>query len=161
MPGSSGKDANTQPRVPTMAIELRHCEPLHVPVLLRALGSWREGLSVGLDDDAAARSLLGLTRNPLLGSVWLIEHRQELVGYAVVERCSPRGFLWQEAALTGLYLVPGSRQAGIGRVVRRVLADLLLGHGCGLVPEDRTREDRHWSRLSATASAQPMLSSAA
>jgi len=144
-----------------MAIELRHCEPVHVPVLLRALGSWRDGSAVGLDDEVAARSLLGLTRNPLLGSVWLIERNQELVGYAVVERCSPRGFLWQEAALTGLYLVPGARLAGVGRVVRRVLADLLLGHGCGLMPESRPREDRHWSRLSAPAPTQPVMSSAA
>lgn len=144
-----------------MAIELRHCEPVHVPVLLRALGSWRDGSSVALDDELAARSLLGLTRNPLLGSAWLIEHRQELVGYAVVERCSPRGFLWQEAALTGLYVVPGSREAGIGRAVRLVLGGLLLGHGCGLLPDYRAREDQHWPRLSASARAQPTLSSAA
>jgi hypothetical protein len=144
-----------------MAIELRHCEPVHVPVLLRALASWRDGSSVGLENDAAARSLLGLTRNPLLGSVWLIEHRQQLVGYAVVERCSPRGFLWQEAALTGFYLVPESRQAGIGQAVRRVLTELLLGHGCGLMPEARAREDRHWPRLTAPVPGQPVPSSAA
>lgn len=144
-----------------MAIELRHCEPVHVPVLLRALGSWRDRSSLGLDDEAAARSLLELTRNPLLGSVWLIEHHHELVGYAVVERCAPRGFLWQEAALTGLYLVPGSRQAGIGQVVLRVLTELLLGQGCGLMPEPRPREDRHWSRLNAPAPTQPVMSSAA
>ncbi len=143
-----------------MSIELRQCEPVHVPVLLRALGSWHGGpSSMPLGDDAA-RSLLDVARNPSLGSVWLIEYRGALVGYAVVEMRPPRGFLWQEAALGALYLVPDARQAGVGRVVRRVLGELMLGRGCGLTAQECTRDDRHWAVLSALA-AESVLSVAA
>jgi GNAT superfamily N-acetyltransferase len=144
-----------------MSIELRQCEPVHVPVLLRALGSWYGGPSARPLGDGAARSLLGLARNPSLGSIWLIEARGALVGYAIVETRPPRGFLWQEAALGALYLVPDARQAGVGRVVRRVLGELLLGRGCGLTAQERAVDDRHWALLSAPAAESAMSVAAA
>ena len=134
-----------------MAIELRLCEPLHVPMLLRALRSWRRGPSVAPEDDCAAAPLLGLTLTPELGFVWLVEHRGAPVGYAVTETCASSGFLWQEARLTALYLIPDARELGVGRVVRRVLGELLLGRGIGLVTNDATRDDRHWARLTVPA----------
>jgi GNAT superfamily N-acetyltransferase len=130
-----------------MAIELKHCEPVHVPMLLRSLEQWHRVDADGVDQYAAAAPLLGLTRNPSLGSVWFIEHRGMAVGYAVVEMFPARGFLWQEAALAGLYLIPAARGIGIGRVVRRVLRELLTGQGVGLLAGDQLREDLHWEMV--------------
>lgn len=144
-----------------MAIELRLCEPVHVPVLLRALGSWRWGPATPAVDGAAASSLLRLTRSPALGSVWLVEHRGSLVGYVVVEMCASRGFLWREARVTALFLAPEARRAGVGRVVRRVLGGLLLGSGIGLVSEGVTPDDRHWAGLAGPPAVPPVAPSVA
>ncbi len=130
-----------------MAIELKLCEPVHVPVLLRALEAWQAGEGIPFDAHAATRPLLGLTRTSGLGSVWFVEHRGRPVGYAVVEMLPPRGFLWQEARLGALYLVPDARLTGIGRAVRRVLRELLTGQGCALLVNDPRCEDRHWEQL--------------
>jgi GNAT superfamily N-acetyltransferase len=129
-----------------MAIELRLCEPVHVPVLLRVLDAW--GAFAGaFDEEQPTRALLELTRDGMQGGMWLVQHRGETVGYAAVERLPSRGFIWQEASLAALYLVPGARGQGVGRVVRRVLGELLAGQGCALLVEPRIHEDRHWLRL--------------
>ena len=132
-----------------MAIELKLCEPVHVPVLLRALETWHAGERLPLDGFAASKAFLGLTRNPGLGSAWFVEYRGAPVGYAIVETLPARGFLWQEARLGALYLVPEARAIGIGRAVRRVLRELLMGQGCALLVGDPRSEDRHWEPLAA------------
>ena len=136
-----------------MAIELRLCEPVHVPVLLRALQSWFADDGEVLDLAAATPPLLGLTRNPGLGAVWLVEQHGTPVGYAVVELLPVRGFLWQEATLGALYLVASARGSVVGRAVRRVLRELLTSSGSALLADDARREDRHWNRLASVRSA--------
>jgi GNAT superfamily N-acetyltransferase len=133
-----------------MAIELRLCEPVHVPALLATLGAWHRQAREAFRDEAATGALLGLTRNPSLGSAWLIEHRGRAIGYAVIEARPARGFLWQEAELTALYLVPEMRMLGVGRMFRRVLRELLLGRGYAMTADDIQCEDRFWARLGST-----------
>lgn len=135
--------------VPAMAIELRLCEPVHVPVLLRALQSWHDDDGIPFNPAVATPPLLGLTRNAGLGSVWLIERHGRPVGYALVEFLPAGGFLWQEATLGALYLMPAARQQGVGRAVRRVLRELLTGRGAALVAQPDHSEHHHWVRLAS------------
>jgi GNAT superfamily N-acetyltransferase len=131
-----------------MAIQVRLCEPAHVPLVLHALLGWHGSDAAGALP--GARALLALTRMPERGSLWLVERRGVPVGYAVVEPLSPCGFLWQEARLAALFIAPEARHLGIARAVRHVLQELLLGSGCALLVQT-TPADRHWAPLLAPA----------
>jgi hypothetical protein len=129
-----------------MAIELRRCESVDVPGLLAQLGAWHRVVRAPYADDAARDALLTLTRDPALGSIWLISHRGRQIGYTVIQNLAARGFLWQEADLVALYLVPEERANGIGRIVRRTLRELLMGQGFAMIPT-AVLEDRCWAAL--------------
>lgn len=142
-----------------MAIELRQCEAVDVPALLQQLGGWHREARLPFLESAATRALLELTRDPALGRFWAISHRGRLIGYAVVQHLAARGFLWREADLVALFLEPAARGNGVGRSVRRILRELLLGQGFAMIPT-AVLEDRSWTALGTRADGSTLFEAA-
>ena len=142
-----------------MAIELRRCESVDVPALLVQVGSWHREARMPFHEGAARTAMLELIRDGSLGSFWLIVSRGRTIGYAVVRNFAARGFLWREADLVALYLEPESRGHGIGRNVRRVLRELLMGQGFAMIPT-AVLEDRGWPVLGASTEGSTLFEAA-
>lgn len=142
-----------------MAIELRRCESVDVPALLMQLGSWHREVRLPFLEGSARAALLELMRDPSLGSFWLVMHRGRTIGYAVVRHFAARGFLWREADLVALYLEPDARGNGVGRSVRRVLRELLMGQGFAMIPT-AVLEDRGWSALGSSMDGSTLFEAA-
>lgn len=142
-----------------MAIELRRCESVDVPGLMAQVSAWHRAVRAPYTDDVACDALLDLTRDPAQGSIWLILSRGRAIGYAVIRNLAARGFLWQEADLVALYLVPEERANGIGRIVRRTLRELLMGQGFAMIPT-AVLEDRSWSALGTSRAGTTLFEAA-
>ncbi len=107
-----------------MATHFRQLGPDHTAQLTECLLRWHRSEGRSLDLALTRRSVARTLADNQGWHIWLIEHKEEVVGYLAVNFRPVAPFEATRAYVAGLYVEPQSRHLGLGRQARRLVSDL-------------------------------------
>ncbi len=107
-----------------MATHFRQLGPDETPQFTDYLVRWHRGEGRILDPRLTGRAVAQTLADNHGWHVWLIEHKEDVVGYLAVNFRPVAPFEATRAYIAGLYVVPQFRHLGLGRQARRLVADL-------------------------------------
>ena len=107
-----------------MATMFRLCGPRDAATLELDLAQWHRDEGQRFDPAGARAGVTRFLNDSQLGHVWLIEQAGRPIGYVVLTFSHPVQSSPPRAYVSGLYLVPGHRGRGIGRLALRLMEDV-------------------------------------
>ncbi len=106
----------TGPAEVASALRLTVADSTDLPRILPMMRDFNRNEHIALDESTLVPALAQLISDPSIGRLWLFEHGDALVGYAVLTFGFDLEWAGRDAWLTELWIVDGARGGGLGRV---------------------------------------------